>query len=286
MSNNISGKVVVITGASSGLGEATARHLSKLGAKVVLGARRKERLEQLVSELVAAGGEAVAYQTDVTRADEVKALIQGALDTFGRVDVLINNAGYGAMGPLLDGGVEAMQRQFETNVFSIVGVTRAFFPLLRRGRGLVVNIGSVSSVLVTPFAGAYCASKAAVHTLSDALRMELAPFSIEVMEVQPGAIASSFGANASQQAEALIREDSPWWPLREGIRARANASQDNPTPASEFAAQLLAAVQRDKRPRLLRLGNGSRALPLLATLLPKALLQRVLRKRFGLVQSL
>ncbi len=116
--------------------------------------------------------------------------------------------------------------------------------------------------------------------------MELAPFSIEVMEVQPGAIASSFGASASQQAESLIRQDSPWWPLREGIRARAKASQDNPTPASDFAAQLLAAVQRDKRPRLLRLGNGSRALPLLATLLPKALLERVLRKRFGLVQNL
>lgn len=92
MSNNISGKVVVITGASSGLGEATARHLSQLGAKLVLAARRQERLEQLVSELVAAGGEAVAYPTDVTRADEVKALIQGALDTFGRVDVLVNNA--------------------------------------------------------------------------------------------------------------------------------------------------------------------------------------------------
>lgn len=179
-----------------------------------------------------------------------------------------------------------MRKQFETNVYAIVDVTRAFFPLLRRSRGLVVNIGSVSALLVTPFAGAYCASKAAVHALSDALRMELAPFSIEVMEVQPGAIASSFGANASQQAEALIRQDSPWWPLREGIRARANASQDNPTPASDFAAQLLAAVQRDKRPRLLRLGNGSRALPLLATLLPKALLERVLRKRFGLARSL
>jgi hypothetical protein len=104
--------------------------------------------------------------------------------------------------------------------------------------------------------------------------------------VQPGAIASSFGANASQQAEALIREDSPWWPLREGIRARANASQDNPTPALHFARQLLAAVQANKRPRLLRLGNGCRALPLMATLLPKALLERVLSKRFGLAQKL
>jgi len=271
---------VLITGCSSGIGRALADAFKAGGYAVWATARKADDLAVLQQ----AGFNAV--QLDVNDGAALERLAARLSEEIGGLDVLINNAGYGAMGPLLDGGVEAMQRQFETNVFSIVGVTRAFFPLLRRNRGLVVNIGSVSALLVTPFAGAYCASKAAVHALSDALRMELAPFSIEVMEVQPGAIASSFGAHASQQAEALIREDSPWWPLREGIRARANASQDNPTPASEFAAQLLAAVQRDKRPRLLRLGNGSRALPLLATLLPKALLQRVLSKRFGLVQSL
>lgn len=271
---------VLITGCSSGIGRALADAFKAGGYAVWATARKENDLTALEQ----AGFNAV--QLDVNDGQALQQLSARLSEKIGGLDVLINNAGYGAMGPLLDGGVEAMQRQFETNVFSIVGVTRAFFPLLRRGRGLVVNIGSVSSVLVTPFAGAYCASKAAVHTLSDALRMELAPFSIEVMEVQPGAIASSFGANASQQAEALIREDSPWWPLRDGIRARARASQDNPTPANDFAAQLLAAVQRDTRPRLLRLGNGSRALPLLATLLPKALLQQVLRKRFGLVQSL
>ena len=271
---------VLITGCSSGIGRALADAFKAGGYAVWATARKADDLAALQQ----AGFNAV--QLDVNNGEALERLAARLSEEIGGLDVLINNAGYGAMGPLLDGGVEAMQRQFETNVFSIVGVTRAFFPLLRRSRGLVVNIGSVSALLVTPFAGAYCASKAAVHALSDALRMELAPFSIEVMEVQPGAIASSFGASASQQAEALIREDSPWWPLREGIRARANASQDNPTPTNEFAAQLLAAVQRDKRPRLLRLGNGSRALPLLATLLPKALLQRVLSKRFGLVQSL
>ena len=271
---------VLITGCSSGIGRALADAFKAGGYAVWATARKENDLTALEQ----AGFNAV--QLDVNDGQALQQLSARLSEEIGGLDVLINNAGYGAMGPLRDGGVEAMQRQFETNVFSIVGVTRAFFPLLRRSRGLVVNIGSVSSVLVTPFAGAYCASKAAVHALSDALRMELAPFSIEVMEVQPGAIASSFGANASQQAEALIREDSPWWPLREGIRARANASQDNPTPTSEFAAQLLAAVQRDKRPRLLRLGNGSRALPLLAALLPGALLDRVLSKRFGLVQSL
>lgn len=271
---------VLITGCSSGIGRALADVFKTAGYAVWATARK----DSDVAALAEAGFNAVAL--DVNDGEAAQRLAERLAGEIGGLDVLINNAGYGAMGPLLDGGAEAMRKQFETNVFSIVGVTRAFFPLLRRSRGLVVNIGSVSSVLVTPFAGAYCASKAAVHALSDALRMELAPFSIEVMEVQPGAIASSFGANASQQAEALINEDSPWWPLREGIRARANASQDNPTPALHFARQLLAAVQANKRPRLLRLGNGSRALPLMATLLPKALLERVLSKRFGLAQKL
>ena len=106
------------------------------------------------------------------------------------------------------------------------------------------------------------------------------------MEVQPGAIASSFGSNASAQAEQLLDEASPWWPIRDGIRARANASQDRPTPASELARDLLAAVQKRRRPHLLRLGNGSRALPLLAALVPKAWLQAGLKKRFGLNRSL
>jgi short-subunit dehydrogenase len=271
---------VLITGCSSGIGRALADAFKQAGYQVWASARKEADL----ATLGAAGFTAV--QLDVNDGLGLGQLAERMQAEIGGLDVLINNAGYGAMGPLLDGGVEAMRRQFETNVFAIVGVTRAFFPLLRRNKGLVVNIGSVSGVLVTPFAGAYCASKAAVHALSDALRLELAPFAIEVMEVQPGAIASSFGANASQQAEQLLDEASPWWPIREGIRARARASQDNPTPANHFARDLLAAVQRDKRPRLLRLGNGSRALPLMAALLPKSLLEAVLKKRFVLNRSL
>ncbi|WP_172147701.1 MULTISPECIES: SDR family oxidoreductase [Pseudomonas] len=271
---------VLITGCSSGIGRALADAFKQAGYQVWATARKETDL----ATLGAAGFTAV--QLDVNDGLGLGRLAERMQAEIGGLDVLINNAGYGAMGPLLDGGVEAMRRQFETNVFAIVGVTRALFPLLRRNKGLVVNIGSVSGVLVTPFAGAYCASKAAVHALSDALRLELAPFAIEVMEVQPGAIASSFGANASQQAEQLLDEASPWWPIREGIRARARASQDNPTPASHFARDLLAAVQRGKRPRLLRLGNGSRALPLMAALLPKSLLEAVLKKRFVLNRSL
>ncbi|MCY1390971.1 hypothetical protein D9M71_57980 [compost metagenome] len=121
-----------------------------------------------------------------------------------------------------------------------------------------------------------------MHALSDALRLELAPFGVRVMEVQPGAIASSFASNAGREAEQVIAQQSPWWPLRENIRARAKASQDRPTPAEDFARDLLKAVRQANPPRLVRIGNGSRALPLLERLLPKALLDRALKKRFGL----
>ncbi|QZP22250.1 SDR family oxidoreductase [Pseudomonas sp. DR208] len=267
---------VMITGCSSGIGRALADAFKAAGYTVWASARRPED----VAALATAGFNAVELDVNDSAA------LQQLAEQLGELDVLVNNAGYGAMGPLLDGGTEAMQRQFETNVFSIVGVTQALFPALRRSKGVVVNIGSVSGVLVTPFAGAYCASKAAVHALSDALRMELAPFGVQVMEVQPGAINTRFAKNAGAQVELLINEQSPWWPLRDGIRARSQASQDKPTPANVFAADVLKAVQQPQPPRLLRSGNGSRALPLMAALLPKGLLEKVLKKRFGLAGSL
>ncbi|MBO6275834.1 MAG: SDR family NAD(P)-dependent oxidoreductase, partial [Pseudomonas sp.] len=163
---------VLITGCSSGIGRALADAFKVAGHDVWACARKPGD----VALLAAAGFAAV--QLDVNDPQGLEQLAERLEQAGGGLDVLINNAGFGAMGPLLDGGVEGLQQQFETNVFSIVGVTRALFPALRRNKGLVVNIGSVSGVLVTPFAGAYCASKAAVHALSDALRMELAPFAI------------------------------------------------------------------------------------------------------------
>lgn len=272
--------VALITGCSSGIGRALAEAFQTAGYQVWATARRDED----VAALGQAGFRGVLL--DVNDEPAVERLAELLQREAGGLDVLINNAGYGAMGPLLDGGSQAIRRQFETNVFAVVGVTRALFPALRARRGLVVNIGSVSGVLVTPFAGAYCASKAAVHALNEALRLELAPFGIEVMEVQPGAIASNFGANASREMAAVVNEESAWWPLRQFIQARAAASQDKPTPVSEFARQLLAAAQRSPRPHLVRIGHGSRALPLLARWLPTGLLDKVLKKRFGLDGSL
>jgi short-subunit dehydrogenase len=266
----------LITGCSSGIGRALADALRDAGYQVWATARKPDDIERLS----AAGF--TARQLDVNDSQALTCLAE-ELET---LDLLINNAGYGAMGPLLDGGVDAMRQQFETNVFAVVGVTRALFPLLRRSQGTVVNIGSVSGVLVTPFAGAYCASKAAVHALSSALRLELAPFGIQVMEVQPGAIASQFASNAQHQAEQVLAADSAWWPLREHVQARARASLDKPTSAAVFAQGVLAALRKSPVPAVVRLGNGSTALPLMARLLPRRLLDWALRKRFGLLRPL
>lgn len=272
--------VTLITGCSSGIGRALAEAFKNAGHSVWATARKADD----VAQLSAAGF--IGVQLDVNDEQAVQALAQRIEQEAGRLDILINNAGYGAMGPLLDGGAQAMRQQFETNLFSLVSLTQACFGLLRQSKGLVINISSVSGVLVTPFAGAYCASKAAVHAMSDALRMELYPFGIRVMEVQPGAIASNFGNNAAHAAEQVIHEQSPWWPLRKAVMARANASQGNPTPAADFARDLLKAALQPQPPRLLRLGNGSCAMPLMERLLPKALVESRLIKRFGLNRTL
>jgi NAD(P)-dependent dehydrogenase (short-subunit alcohol dehydrogenase family) len=247
---------VLITGCSSGIGRALAEAFRDAGHDVWATARKAEDVEHL------AGAGFTARQLDVNDAEGLKHLAEELEARHGRLDILVNNAGYGAMGPLLDGGVDALRQQFETNVFAVIGVTGA------------------------PFAGAYCASKAAVHALSDALRLELAPFGIQVMEVQPGAIASQFASNAQRQADQVVAAQSPWWPLREHIQARARASQDRPTSAAQFAQGLLAATRKSPVPAVVRLGNGSTALPLLARWLPRRLLDWVLRKRFGLLRPL
>ncbi|MBU1332130.1 MAG: SDR family oxidoreductase [Gammaproteobacteria bacterium] len=207
MSNNIAGKVVVITGASSGLGEATARHLSGLGAKVVLGARRKERLDSLVSELTAAGGQAVAYATDVTDASQVNALIQGALDSFGRVDVLINNAGLMAIAPMSETKVEEWDRMIDINIKGLLyGVAAALPVFQRQNSGHFINIASVAGIKVfSPGGTVYSGTKFAVRAISEGLRHEVGG-SIRTTTIEPGAVDSElkYGSGHAQSRDFVV----------------------------------------------------------------------------------
>lgn len=203
MSNNIEGKVVVITGASSGLGEATARHLGGLGAKVVLAARRKANLDTLVSEITAAGGSAVAYQTDVTRKEDVDALIKGALDTYGRVDVLINNAGAMAIAPMSEGKTDEWDRMIDINIKGLLYGIAATLPVFQQqNSGHFINIASVAGIKVfSPGGTVYSGTKFAVRAISEGLRHEVGG-SIRTTTIEPGAVDSELKLGSSHQASA------------------------------------------------------------------------------------
>jgi short-subunit dehydrogenase len=186
-------KTILITGATAGIGRAAALSLARAGHVVIATGRRVEELAKLKTE--AAGAALHTVRLDVTSADSIAAA-KRAVDelTQGRgIDALVNNAGYGLVGPLDSIADADLRAQFETNVFGLMAVTRAFIPAMReRGAGRIVNVSSMGGKVTFPFMGAYNATKYAVESLSDALRNELAPFGIRVSIIEPGAIHTEF----------------------------------------------------------------------------------------------
>jgi NADP-dependent 3-hydroxy acid dehydrogenase YdfG len=188
---NIKGKVVVITGASSGLGEATARMLSAQGATVVLGARRIERLQKLVEELTTKGGKALALATDVTSHDQVKRLVDAAVRKCGRIDVMINNAGLMPHSPQERLKIDDWNRTIDVNIKGVLYGIAAALPYMKQQKsGHIINVSSVAGHKVTPNGAVYCATKHAVRVISEGLRMEVKPYNIRTTIVSPGAVAT------------------------------------------------------------------------------------------------
>ena len=191
MSNNIAGKVIVITGASSGLGAATARLLSQQGATVVLGARRLDRLQVLVNELKANGAKALACATDVTLCTEVQALVDAAVQTYGRIDVMINNAGLMPHSPLERLKIEDWDRMIDVNIKGVLYGIAAALPYMREQKsGHMINVSSVAGHKVRPSAAVYAATKHAVLALSEGFRQEVKPYNIRTTVVSPGAVST------------------------------------------------------------------------------------------------
>jgi short-subunit dehydrogenase len=185
----IADRVVLVTGASSGIGAATARLAHQRGARVVLAARRADRLEQLSQELTGS----LAVQTDVTRADQVSGLVTDVLAALGRIDVLINNAGQGLHVPLADVSLDNFRAILELNVLAPLALMQAVLPAMRRqGGGAIVNISSGSSRMVIPGVGAYAATKSALNMLSQVARAEFAKDGIVVSLVYPSVTSTEF----------------------------------------------------------------------------------------------
>jgi NADP-dependent 3-hydroxy acid dehydrogenase YdfG len=199
--SNIGDKVVVITGASSGIGESTAKLLARRGARVVLGARRKERLDAVVKEISAAGGKAISFPVDVTKRAEVAALIKAAVDTFGRVDVIVNDAGVMPIAPIDALKVEEWDRQVDVNIKGVLyGVAAALPQMQKQKSGHIINLASVFGIKVfAPGATVYCATKSAVRALTEGLRMELHTQNIRCSMISPGAVATELPESSSEE---------------------------------------------------------------------------------------
>ncbi|NVJ05298.1 SDR family oxidoreductase [Myxococcus sp. AM001] len=202
--SDIQGKVVVITGGSSGLGEATARHLASRGAKVFLGARRTDRLATVVADIEREGGQAAALAVDVTKQAEVAAFIQAAVDRFGRIDVLVNNAGLMSLAPVAKTLVDEWDRMVDTNIKGVLyGIAAALPVFQRQNSGHFINISSVAGHKVSMGAAVYAGTKFAVRAISEGLRQEVGG-SIRTTIISPGAVQSELPMGSSDPETAAM----------------------------------------------------------------------------------
>ncbi|MCL9670721.1 SDR family oxidoreductase [Citrobacter sp. MNAZ 1397] len=186
-------KVILITGASSGIGEGIARELGNAGAKVLLGARRQERIDAIAEDIRSAGGIALARELDVTSRPSMADFVQVALEQWGRIDVLINNAGVMPLSPLAAGKQDEWERIVDVNIKGVLWGIGAVLPVMEaQGSGQIINVGSIGALAVVPTAAVYCASKFAVRAISDGLRQESS--NIRVTCVNPGVVESELAS--------------------------------------------------------------------------------------------
>ena len=251
-------KVALVTGASSGIGASTARRLQALGYTVYGAARRVDRLEELASSGVR------ALAMDVTDEASMTSGVARVIAETGRVDVLVNNAGYGSYGAVEDVDIDEARRQFEVNVFGAMRLTQLVLPHMRAQRsGTIVNITSMGGKVHTPLGGWYHGTKFALEALSDCLRLELAPFGIDVVVVEPGGIATEWGSIAADHLEqtsgagAYAAQSAA---VATSLRSEGNANRNSPP---SVIADAIGRAVTARRPRT-RYAVGFGAKPLIA----------------------
>jgi short-subunit dehydrogenase len=236
-------KIVLITGATAGIGRITALHLAKLGHHVIASGRKVAELAKLKDE--ATGLRLDTLVLDVTSSTSIADAVREVdrlTDGHG-LDVLVNNAGFGVLGPTSEISDAEMRRQYETNVFGLMNVTRAFLPRMRERRaGRIINVSSMGGRITLPYFGVYNSTKYAVESLSDALRYELRPFGIDVALIEPGVIRTNFEATAVSNLEAL--KDTPYavaFAEYEQMSRQADRFASNPIVIAKAIARAVAA---------------------------------------------
>ena len=196
MNDDLSGLTVAITGASSGIGEATARACAGAGAAVSLAARRKERIDDLAQGIVADGGRAIAIETDVGDEAQATAFVERTASELGRIDVLVNNAGVMLLGPINGADTAEWRRMIDANVYGVLYCTHAALPLmLTQGSGQIVNVSSVAGRFARAGSGVYNLTKFGIGAFTEALRQEVAPAGLRVTLIEPGAVATELGGH-------------------------------------------------------------------------------------------
>ncbi len=269
--------VVLITGCSTGIGRALAEEFNRQDFTVYATARKIE----ILSDLNKTGIHTLTL--DVNNEKNIKQVISQIIKEQGKVDALVNNAGYSSVCPLSEIPLKELRLQYETNIFSAINLIQQVVPhMVKNKSGKIVNMGSVSGILTTPFAGAYCSSKASLHSLSESLRMELAPFNIKVLIVQPGAIKSNLGDTSKSSVSRSVTSNSIYASILNSIIERADYSQQDPTPTATFAKQLVDELKKENPKKVIRLGKGGFSLPFLKRWIPDSILDKIMIKKFGL----
>lgn len=247
MIRRISGTAVVITGATSGIGREAALQFADAGARVVVAGRREERLNELVSEIEAKGGEALAVRADVADQSQVDHLIETAFEKFGRVDTLVNNAGVALAAKFETQTLEDFRRLMDVNFWGAVYACRAVVPRMKTqsGGGVIINISSILGKRGMPFETAYCASKFALAGFSESLRVELMTESIDVVSVFPGAVETEIFESAANHTGLEMPTFLPKFPAKEMARLIVRAAR-YPQPEIVMALDALAINAANK----------------------------------------
>jgi short-subunit dehydrogenase len=276
-------KVIVITGASGGIGAAVTEMLGQQGARLVLAARSQKNLDTLAEKVRQSGGEALVIPTDMGNPDQVKALAQQTLAHYGRVDILINNAGYGQYGPLTELTEDQIRQQFEVNIIGLLLLTQRLVPTMRLQRqGRIINIGSIAGVVTLPFGGIYHASKHALEALSDALRMELAPFNIYVSLIQPGPVKTQFFSTAADTAGQANPVGSPYAAIYPQVQNRYKEFESQGIEVGEVVKVIRQALtDSPPKDRYLAYNGGPLLLGLMKNL-PASITDGIYKGLFGL----